>query len=210
MKKGLPTAAKLVAAKIAEYDEYIRRCQRAHTSAGVLSKVLPAFNGKVINAGFLKRINAALTEAGAPCGLSFRLYGWNSEPRRPNAYGVRAVFWDESAGRDQCGEIVYLLANEGRLDAERTAAAASAFCSLMCARVADYKDQISRFKMMVEPLQRAFDALAEVGQIEGSAYLDIEKMFESGAYLDFLESGPICRYSDQYKAVADAEAGRLD
>lgn len=206
----LPSAAEIVAAKIAECKEYLYGCGRSHTAVTVLRGLLPRFDGKVINNALLKRLNAAMTEAGAPCGLSFRVYGLTYEPCRPNAYGVRAVFWDASESAPVCRDVVYLLANEGRLDAKRTASAAAAFADLMTARAADYADLCDRFALMEDPLKRAFDALAEVGRIEGSAYLGVEKLFESGAYLDFLESGPICRYSDQYKAVADAEAGRLD
>ena len=211
MKKGLPTAAELVKAQIAKYNEYISRYQRAHVAAGVLFKVLPAFNGKVINAAFLKRLNAALTKAaGTPCGLSFSIYGWHNEPRKPNAYGVRSVFWDAAAGAPLCGDTVFLLANGGRLDAERTAAAASAFRALMCARVADCNAQISLFKEMAEPLQRAFDALAEVGRIEGSAYLGLDKLFEGGNDMNFLECGPVGHYSEEYRAIRDTDGVRLD
>ena len=172
------TAAEIIGEKINSVKDSIKTREAVIGVIETVNDLIKDFDKKVFNNRVLNVLNAELQSLDAPFTL---------ETTDLNPGGARLCFRDAKTRAKVHYThdllIVYTL-GERRIDAAKTAEAGRALIDTL----REHNDQdsalIKNYKLMVKPLQKAFDAFEAFAAIPGSAYIDSEHFIEKAFITD--------------------------
>lgn len=166
------TAAEIIGETINGVKESIKTREAVIGVVETINGLIKDFDKKVFNNRVLNALNAELQSLNAPFAL---------ETTDLNLGGARLHFWDaktRSNVRYTHDLLIVYTPGERRIDAAKTAEAGRALIDTL--REHDDQDSalIKNYKLMVKPLQKAFDAFEAFAAIPGSAYIEAERFIE--------------------------------
>ena len=166
------TAAELIGEKINSVKESIKTREAVIGVIETVNDLIKDFDKKVFNNRVLNVLNAELQSLGAPFTL---------ETTDINPGGARLHFWDAKTRSNvhyTHDLLIIYTPGERRIDAAKTAEAGRALIDSLKETNDQDRAQIKNYKLMVKPLQKAFDAFEAFAAIPGSAYIDAERFIE--------------------------------
>lgn len=166
------TAAEIIGEKINGVKESIKTREAVIGVIETFNDLIKDFDKKVFNNRVLNALNAELQSLNAPLTL---------ETTDINPSGARLRFRDAKTRAEvhyTHNLLIVYTPGERRIDAAKTAEAGRALIDTLKEHNDQDHEQIKNYKMMVKPLQKAFNAFEAFAAIPGSAYIDAEHFIE--------------------------------
>lgn len=166
------TAAEIIGEKINSVKESIKTREAVIGVIETVNGLIKDFDNKVFNNRVVNALNAELQSLDAPFTL---------ETTDINPGGARLHFWDAKTRSNvhyTHDLLIIYTPGERRIDAAKTIEAGRALIDSLKETNDQDRAQISNFKKMVKPLQKAFDAFEAFAAIPGSACVGAEQFIE--------------------------------